>query len=448
LNRIDVLDTVYYPEDAECEYRFKIISVEQLKDGDPELSEDESVPLNEYRVYATVAQQDYTPLFKSIPELFNVEVGNAVYGKKLYYKKAIYSYGSDKFLNNILVSDIDSFITPLYNIIELDAHKASQATCLLPWRDYLVSATPNTIYLHTKVTDGFLTKAVNTSIGIPEEDSRCCKAILNGVLFKSGSKIYQMYPNLYSGDDSTLNVTEISKPVEDYLEDYTAQAQHLPFALSTDSEYILMLPRATDTLCLRYNYSSKFWTVCTYPIIALDYKIYSLDDVRIFGIHNDYSAEFKFDSDTLEGSYGDVLPTSLDNLSCNIHPISFEWDTGQKTDSIAVTKQFVESKIMFSTVDDFENFPLELVIHVDGDPHVTVLDLNSDAPFWKIDASKGVANTAFRLGDTTSPGVFRQLIVRYSGKGKSIRHILTGTPASNFRLYETYVRYKTLNVKR
>lgn len=435
------IDALAEDTSLKASYRFKIITVEQIEEGDPEYIESDK---DAYRIHATIAQQDYTPVFKNDFEFFDVDFGNAVYGKKLYHKKSIYSYGSEKFLNNIFVSDIDSFITPLYNMIDLDTHEASQATCIVPWRDYLISATENAIYLHSKQSEGFLTKTVNTSIGIPEEDSKCCKSVLNGILFKSGPKIYQMYPNMYAGDDSTLNLTEISKPVEEYLESYE-MSTYAPFAFSTDAEYILMLPASDYTLCLRYDYSSKLWTVCEYPIVAQYYEMLDLNDIRIFGKYNEFFSEFKFDS-TATGTYGDTLPVSATENS--IVPIKFEWDTGQKTDNISLTKQFVESKLMFATEDTLEYFPMQLTVHVDGDPHVTRLDLNSDAPFWKESDSKGVTNTLFRLSDASTTGVLRQLITRYSGKGRSVRHILTGTPTSNFRLYETYVRYKLLNVKR
>lgn len=439
------IDTVYatLPDDAlsNVRYRFSVIAVEKISDTDPEWGAE--ISGDQYRVWATVSQQEYTPVFMSECEFLQSEFANSVYGKKLYSGKSIYSYGSEKFFNNIFVSDIDSFITPLYNVIDLDAHSASQATCLVPWRDYLVSATENAIYLHTRQDGGFLTKTVNTSLGISAEDARCCKAVLNGILFKAGPKVYQLYPNVYSGDDSTLNLTEISRAVESYLEEYEPVEQHLPFAFSTESEYILMLPNATNTTCLRYDYSSKLWTVCTYPIVATDYKLMNVDDVRIFGICEGVSAEFKFDSHNSDEDafYGDVLPNGL----C---PISFEWDTGQKTDNISVAKQFVESKLVFTTEDLAENFSMNLTIAIDGDPHVTTLDVSSDAPFWSTGDSVGALNTSIRSGSSDAVGVFRQLIVRYSGKGRSVRHILTGTPTSNFRLYETYIRYKTLNVKR
>ena len=440
-HRIDVVNaTANGVNLSEAQYRFRIIAVDEITSDDPEWDSSDNAPATQYRVRATVAQADYTPIFKNEYEFLEVDFGNTVYGKKLYNKKALYSYGDENFLNNIFVSGIDSFITPLYNVIDLDTHASARVSCLLPWRDYLVSATADAVYLHTKVDSGYLTKTVNVSVGIPEEDSRCCKAVLNGILFKSGSKIYQMYPNLYSGDDSTLNLTEISKAVEEYLENY-APVTYSPFAFSTESEYILMLPNESDTTCLRYDYGSKLWTVCTYPVLFTDYKMLNIDNIRLFGVTEHSYAEYIFDSSYEGDVYGDVLPDG-------VHPIHFEWDTGQKTDSISITKQFVESKIVFATEDTVEAFPMEITVAIDGDPHVTKLDLNSDAPFWKKDSSVGVANTAFRLGNSNASGVFRQLIVRYSGKGRSVRHILEGTPTSNFRLYETHVRYKTLNVKR
>jgi hypothetical protein len=163
---------------------------------------------------------------------------------------------------------------------------------------------------------------------------------------------------------------------------------------------------------------------------------------------NDYT---RFDiglNKRLPLEYADVVS---DSVSC---PIDFSWDTGQKTDSIRATKQFVESKLVFATLSEEDSFPFKLYIAVDGDPHTTVTDVSTDAPFWKTsdNESKGVLGTAFTLGGIPNPatGIFntlRQLVVRYSGKGKSIRHVIEGKSLYNFKLYETYIRYKNLNVK-
>lgn len=444
LNRIDVLEVPYGRTYMDATmYKFTIVTVEQIFSGDVEYSDE--LFGDQYRVSATVSEASYTPSISSKTELATLDLGNAVLGNKLYHKKSIYSYGHESFKNNILVSDTDSFITPLYNIIDVDAVNAANVTCVLPWRDYLVSATENAVYLHSKQGDGYYTKTVNTSVGIPSFDSKCCKAILNGIIFKSGSKLYQLIPNVYSGDDSTLNVNVISNPIEDYLESYSMH-DTAPFAISTDSEYILMLPEEHGTKCLRYTYNSKMWTISEYPILFDSYWVKDLEHVYLFGKTDaGHPGMWQLDSDS-PNPFDENLKTST--------PISFELDTGQKTDGISLQKQFVESKLMFATEDDAEAFPMQLIVAVDGDPHITTVDVNTDAPFWKSGTSSvGVLGTSFRLSNEeslgrASSGILRQLIVRYSGKGRSVRHILTGSPTSNFKLYETYVRYKTLNVKK
>lgn len=391
--------------------------------------------------------------------------GNTVAGAKLYYKKAIYSYDYSKFFNNIFVSGIDSFVTPLYNIIDADVSESKTVTCLTPWRDYLISATENTMVLHSKSDAGYTSKPISTSVGISQAYAKCCKAALNGIVFMSENAVYLMYPNVYSGNDDILNLTCISTPVENYLYEHDVLDGYSRFAFITSTEYVLMIPYehrklGRRTLCLRYDLTDRFWRVSEYPLPFYTYRQFGFDDVRLYcadsnSLGDDGSGsvrEFQFDHDVRSdtsglGAYGDVI-------GGEVVPIEFEWDTGQKTDSIAQTKQFVESKLMFATGDALETFPMELTVAIDGDPHVVHKDINTDSPFWNSDdlETKGTLGTTFRLGNEglgySDKGVLRQLVVRYSGKGRSIRHILKGRTRSNFKLYETYVRYKTLNVKR
>jgi hypothetical protein len=130
-------------------------------------------------------------------------------------------------------------------------------------------------------------------------------------------------------------------------------------------------------------------------------------------------------------------------------PINFEIDFGQKTDTVMTTKQFVESKLVFATLHSDDTFPMKLTVHVDGDPNVTVRDLTTDAAFYKNEEVGGVLNTTFSglSNETDTFNTLRQIVVRYSGKGKSVRHILSGQSFRNFKMYEAYVRYKLLNVK-
>ena len=441
------------------QYKFKIILPEKLEDGAPELEGvfDAGTYFRSSIVYGTAL---YTVPNSEFTEFAETMLPNASIGSKLYYNSAIFTYGTEGLGTNILVSNPGEFTTPISNTIDVLGAVGSYVTTLVPWRDYLMSATQRALYLHVRQDLGWITKTVTTATGIPVEDAKCCMAVLNGVIFKSGSRLYQLYPNLYSGSDTMLNLTELSKPVEDILIEHPGDGTQ--FAFSTESEYILMLPDDTETHCLRYNYSLKHWAYCTYPVKFYGFKMYNVDNVHLYGhVIADgvpIYTECVFDADVNEDEpYGDTVVENTvvdESFKVSTIPIPFSWDTGQKTDSISNTRQFVESKLMFATLSEQDAFPFKLYVAIDGDPHVITKDVSTDAPFWKPSDgnSLGVLNTNFRLGGEATPatGAFntlRQLIVRYSGKGKSIRHVIEGKSLHNFKLYETYVRYKNLNIK-
>lgn len=389
------------------------------------------------------------------------ELDNASRGSKLYHNSRIYSYGHPGFKNNILATNPNEFTTPYSNVIDVSEKAGEYVTTLTPWREYLVSSTQSAMFLHTPVEGGWLTKAITTGIGIPKVNSKCCVTTLNSIMLKSGCKVYQLYPNLYSGTDSILTVSDMSTPIEEFLIEHPGDERQ--FAFTTDSEYILMIPDTGITHCLRYNYTKKSWTRYSYPVEFYDVSIKAVDDIRLFGHSGDIHVECVFDDsvntsfgtleDPMAGIYGDVIIDEDGNLVRV--PINFLYDTGQKTDAISVSRQFVESKLMFATLDDADTFPFTLHIAIDGDPHIIRKDVSTDAPFWKSEdnLSRGVLGTAFTLTtDTVNPasGTFntlRQLVVRYSGKGKSIRHVVEGKSYYNFKLYETHVRYKLLSAK-
>jgi hypothetical protein len=400
----------------------------------------------------------FTVPYGASDEFVYTEFPNASRGKKLYRNSTIFTYGMPELKSSILATYPGEFTTPIVNTIPASDVSGEFITTLLPWREYLISTTQSNIHLHTQVEGGWTTKTINTAMGIPEDDSKCCVAVLNGVMFKSGSKIYQLYPNVYSGTDTVLNVTDMSKPVEDFLIMHPGDGSQ--FAFSTESEYILMVPESNMTHCLRYNYTYKHWTRSTYPVKFYNYRTVTTNDIRLYGhqggVHVEYYFDCAVDAD-YDNAYGDYLISygtgSLVKL--DVRPIHFVLDTGQKSDAIAETKQFVETKLMFATIDEEDSFPFTLHVAIDGDPHVVRKDVNTDAPFWKTEdnVSRGVAGTAFRLttdSDSPASGTFntlRQMIVRYSGKGKSIRHVIEGSSLYNFKMYETYVRYRNLNVK-
>jgi hypothetical protein len=434
-------------------FRFKIVLVE---DG---------------KIVATYGQADYVPIRAAEGQYWHSDLGNSVLGEKVYHKGRIFSFGDPSLKNNVFVSYPGEFVTPFKNIIDVNASKDVFVTAVVPWKDYLILTTPQAIYLASQVDTGYLTKTVNTALGISQYDARCITPTLNGLIFKSENKIYMLYPNVYAGDDSVINVTEISKPVENFLFEHEPNPNVKPFAFGTESEYVLVLPEENCSKCLVYNYTTKLWNCLQFPVVFQYHVMYSLTDIVLFGNNSDGGfCEYNFNKSFAEAygltdnqiDYGDVLVEPEDGIEegvadviagyaspITVSPIEFELDTGQKTDAILTTKQFVESKMVFATLSPNDSFPMQILIHIDGDPHLVTQDISTDAPFWENSSSGGALNTTFGgvSNESDNFNILRQLVVRYSGKGKSIRHILTGESLYNFKLYETYIRYKLLNVK-
>ena len=430
------VDTYQIPDNESLEdyaYMFRVVRVDSGKQI--------SVELGRAIYYPTVANRTSIAYWTS---------GNPASGQLAYRSKQILSYGGSSFDNIIYASAPGSFVFPLTDIADADVGTEVQVTSVVPWKSHMFVTTASSLSLVTPQATGWTSKVISTSVGVPKEDTRCCLGGLNGVLFKSGDKIYMAYPNAYAGDDTQVYITDMSKSVDHILSEYSGDGSQ--FAFSTNSEYVLMLPSEEVTYCLRYSHDSKTWAFGTYPVRLLSYRIRSLTDISLFAETFSGVSEFQFDAEFKQDAWGDELPNADGTKS--VVPIPFELDTGMKTDDISLKRQFVESKFVFATEDDAEMFPMEAYVAIDGDPHVTHLDVNSDSPFWKTSViDKGVFGTSFRLSNVdetgrSSSGILRQLIIRYSGKGHSIRHILKGKSYSNFRLYETYVRYKTLNVKK
>jgi hypothetical protein len=147
--------------------------------------------------------------------------------------------------------------------------------------------------------------------------------------------------------------------------------------------------------------------------------------------------------------YGDYIDLEKDSDNAyKVVPIEFFVDSGQKTDNIVLTKQFVESKIIVATLSDKDNFQMDVNIAVEGNTFKKHIDLNTDGALLRNDP-----NQLLTLGSSTDSAnsdtfnTIRQMFIRYSGKGKTIRHIISGTSLYKFKIYETLYRYKILNVK-
>ena len=409
-----------------------------------------------------LTQQEYfLPLGTKTEILYN-EYGSSAIGEKLYYKKAIYTYGLEQFKNNVFPSDTGSFITSLFNVIELDVTDGSAINVLIAWRDYLIAASDKSIYLITKVDTSYTTKTINTYIGISHKDRKTCKAILNGLIFKSGSKLYTLQPNPYSSNDTILNIKEISTPIENYI----INTNYDTFAFTTEKAYFLFIPNDNETICLTYEYTRSIWQKYTYPVCIIDYNLDSIENIilidnkgkeyyfnkELYEIPNELTADVLNNipyADYIDYTLNEMEDFGTTELKDRYLPINFLLDSGAKTFDIVNTKQFVETKIILTTQNEQDTMPMSLDILVDGSPYPIHIDASTDAPFWKNNIwEKGSLSTLFISENTINNKTLKQGIFRYSGKGKTIEHIIKGSSIYNFKLYSIHFRFKNLTNKK
>lgn len=449
--RPDVLEIA---AESNCQYMFKMVWLDKYTDESNNVH---------YEILNEVGRSIYTPIHSDVPQYLTNDIANAAQGKKLYHNTKVYNYGAQT--THILVSEPGEFISPLANIIDLAANADQTVTAVIPWNNYTVAATDTALYLITPAVIGYTTKTLNAAIGIPEFDANCCKAILNSIIFKSGPKVYMLYPNLYSGTDTIMNVAEISTPVQELMLELNADASWCT-AVSTDSEYWLFWTYDDQcvTKCLVYNYVTKVWQHYEYPIRVVDVLVKDINTIQLYGqwvgtldgavdalslytLHLN-TVQQPYDTPAQDVVYlGDLIPDGHSGYIQHVKriPISFEIDTGQKTDTVSTTKQFVETKLVASTLHTKEDvFPMQLTISVNGEPKVITRDLTTDAGFrTNLENGDGlVLGAESKTAQANIRKVPKQLICRYSGKGTSVRHILTGSSVYDFRIHEMYVRYK------
>ena len=115
---------------------------------------------------------------------------------------------------------------------------------------------------------------------------------------------------------------------------------------------------------------------------------------------------------------------------------------------MSVTKQFKESKIVLATISPKFVFPFAIDISVDGTLYNIHKDANTDGSLWKT-SETSVGATGMTLTTSTSNifNIIRQMYIRYSGRGKTIQHIISGDSYFNFKIYMVNYRYRILNVK-
>ena len=451
--RTDCLCIVVSKHNLKNAYRCTLIKVKKI----PPAYEYEGDA--KYMVDYVLSEKSYTfkeSGFNSSEDLFK----NPITGNMLYWKHALYSV-SPEFKNNIYTSNPDSAIFPISRIIDLGTFEGNTVRKLIPWRDYLIAFTDSTVHLIQEQEVGFTSKVINTFVGTPERDANTCVATLNGIVFKSGSKMYSIVPNVNSGDETIFNVSEISKPIEHILERLEYNDTYNPFAFTTAEAYYLFVPGKVDTFCLKYNYTMRVWTQFKYPVLLYKHEMLSVDDIRVFAKDGSEIIEYEFEkepSDIYElQTYGDFLTTEKDENDVNdpndntykIKPIEFFVDSGQKCDNLHLTKQFVESKIIVATLSNKDNFEMDVQIAVEGSMFNKHIDVNTDGALLRGDSNQvlTLGTTTDLSGDEDVFNTMRQIFIRYSGRGKTIRHIIKGKSLYKFKIYETFYRYKILNVK-
>ena len=404
-------------------------------------------------VASEIASFQYTMPITVENSILNTDFINSNLGKKLYYKYRLYSYGDPSFKNNIYVSNSDSLITPLFNAIDLPITDDSIITSLIPWREYLIASSEQGLFLITPVDDGFTSKILSTFIGIPKKDGNTLKAILNGAIFKSGSKIYILQPSIYASNDSTINIVDISKQVSKYIID----TEYDNFAFTTEQYYFLCIPDTDSTTVLKYEFATKCWTKHNYPDRFISAHIISLDDIRIISKDNVYQFNRDFASYvTLENNYvgyGDIL-------NGVITPIHYEINTGPKSYSMQYPHQFVETKILFGVLDDSNaQLPLQVDIYSDNFKNILHIDPSTSNTLWRDNvAPREITNVndnftiltlnSDTIADDKVTPILKQLFLRYSGKGFTVTHHLKGESNCYFKCYVIYTRFKETILKK
>lgn len=428
-------------------YSFKIFTLKELETEESFATVDGTSVQCAYTEDLVLDYSEYMFAPSASTELLRSDFPNAASGKLFYSNHVAFSYGIPELKNNVLASNVGELATPISRVIDLPARSFSKINSLASWRDYIIAATDFEMYLISKVDRGFSTKVISTFIGVPTEDRRCFKATANGLIFKSHDKVYMFYPNTYSSDESVLNLTDISKNIEELVLNYPTDSTYTPFALSTETSYYLVMPDPHGkpfTKCLKYSYNTRVWTYFEYPVLLTDYRLNNVNDIVVYGYFNGNAVEYRFEAEAfLENcTYGDWL--DLETPSA----IAFELDSGQKTDSLNRSKQFVESKFNVVTLHEQDCFPMSVTVHIDGSPFVATRNVNTDSAFWSQHATElGTLATTFTSEVSDIFNVFRQMFIRYSGKGKSIRHIIEGESVYPFKIYEVDYRYRNLNIK-
>lgn len=142
------------------------------------------------------------------------------------------------------------------------------------------------------------------------------------------------------------------------------------------------------------------------------------------------------------------LEDTSSSANIQMYPIQYLIDFGQKSSNYTLYKTFLETKITLATLHEKDTFPFELYITTDGIETPLHWDVNTDSALWKNSfLHKGTVGTQFTTDIVEYNGIIRQLIIKYSGKGKTIHHTVTGKSMYNFKFYSMDVKSRILPKK-
>ena len=394
-----------------------------------------------------------------------------VSGTTVYHEGKLLTYNVEKYPQLLFISESDSYITPMLNSVNLQY--GSNVTAVVPWRKYVLVFTTNATYIVSYSDSGEVSvKTLSTQVGVPKNDGKAAVAILNSIIFKSGGKVYRYVPNQYSTTDSILNIACISKPIDGLLD---ADAECFAF---TDEEYYRLFECYDEyTVGFTYNYLTGTWTKQRYEHPFKDYSRLGLSSFALTDGKGTYSfdrllSEIKcgdlepLSEDTVERlTYGDVYNMSFkdihaklvpsggtaepdyDSIEESITPMQYGVDFGEKSARFTVSKQFLELKMNFSTLDPKDTFPFDLEVYSDGMPHELriSIDPNTDSALLKPNQGYlGSLSTQFDMHESCISNTMRQLFVKYSGRGKTVRFRMEGESKTRFKLCTLDSRYRVL----
>lgn len=78
-------------------------------------------------------------------------------------------------------------------------------------------------------------------------------------------------------------------------------------------------------------------------------------------------------------------------------------------------------------------------------PRSISTDITTDSALWKTSLSHiGTLSTQFVNNDSESTGTLRQIMLKYSGRGKTIQHIIRGNSKFKFKFYSLDYKYRNL----